>query len=69
MFWTVNYKAGLVWVEVGFWRDPSGVAHVWTYRTRDAAMLAMDLLRAERPGRYKLGRSPVPPPPSPECQP
>ena len=69
MYWTIKFKAGLVWVEVGFWRDKAGVARVWTYRTRDEAMTAMDLLRAERPGRYKLGRSPVPPPPKQEKRP
>ena len=62
MFWTVNFKIAHVWVEIGFWRDRAGVARVWTYRTRDAAMIAMDFLRASRPGRYKLGRSPVEPP-------
>ena len=61
--------AGFMWVEVGFWTDRAGVSHAWTYRTRDSAMIAMDLLRAERPGRYKLGRSQVPPPSNQGCQP
>ncbi len=69
MYWTVNFQAGIVWVTVGFWRDRAGQAWPWTYRTRDAAMVAMDLLRAERPGRYRLGRSQVPPPTNPGCQP
>ena len=69
MYWTVKFKVGYVWVEVGFWRDPAGVSHIWTYRTRDAAITAINLLRVQRPGRYKLGRSVVPPPTNPGCQP